>query len=236
MTRTAAVARRGPGRPPGPNQSPDVRARLVTEASRLYAAGGYAGLSYGVLAQRAHLTKATLFHYFPTKDALVLAIFAALGERLATRVQAWFDPPPESFTARLDRLIAGLIDFYGNDPVNAQIVCHGLMEVGGRGPSPLGGADAPLAFGEFVRRFTRFLEDGVAAGAFYPDRPLGTLMAIGGVVLFEFMNPPETRRRFGGGRVVPAAARTPEMLQFIRRAVVRPGVRRVAAGRRRGVR
>ena len=46
------LVRRGPGRPPGPSQAADVRARIVAEASRLYAAGGYAGLSFGTLAAR----------------------------------------------------------------------------------------------------------------------------------------------------------------------------------------
>ena len=36
--RPAAPAR--PGRPPGPSQAPQLRARLIDEASRLYAAGG----------------------------------------------------------------------------------------------------------------------------------------------------------------------------------------------------
>src|SRR5262249_15672188 len=84
--RAAAVARplvrRGPGRPPGPSQAADVRARIVAEASRLYAAGGYAGLSFGPLAARVGLTKATVFHYFPTKDALSVAVFDALRARL----------------------------------------------------------------------------------------------------------------------------------------------------------
>ena len=32
--------RRRPGRPPGPSQAAQLRARLVDEASKLYAAGG----------------------------------------------------------------------------------------------------------------------------------------------------------------------------------------------------
>ena len=65
MSARTAVGR-GPGRPPGPSQAAEVRARIIAEASRLYAAGGYAGLSFGPLAQRTGVTKATVFHYFPT--------------------------------------------------------------------------------------------------------------------------------------------------------------------------
>jgi hypothetical protein len=123
------AARRRPGRPPGPSQAPQLRARLIDEASRLYAAGGASGLSFATVAARAGLTKPTVFHYFPNKAALLRAVFDALGERLQGAAENWFDAPPASYAARLDQLIAALVDFYGRDPLNARILCHGLLEV-----------------------------------------------------------------------------------------------------------
>jgi len=230
-TRGGAALRRGPGRPPGPSQAAEVRARIVGEAGRLYASGGYAGLSFGTLAQRTDVTKATLFHYFPTKDALVYAVFDALGLQLEARALAWFDPPPRSFAARLDRLVVELVEFYGRDPVPARLVCHGLLGVEHIVPSPLARADGPPVFVEFLRRFVTFVEQGIAAGEFRPDRPLGTIMSIGGVVLFECMMPMEARRRYAGEGAVTLEQRTKEMIAFIRRAVVRPDARRLSAKR-----
>ncbi|MGH7895892.1 MAG: TetR/AcrR family transcriptional regulator, partial [Candidatus Binatia bacterium] len=181
--------RRGPGRPPGPSQAADVRARLVTEASRLYAAGGYAGLSVATLAQRVGITKASVFHYFPTKDALAVAVFDALGKRLEGRARAWFSAPPASCAARLERALRGLVEFYGADPVNAQLVCHGLLEVERLPPAPVASGESLAVFAEFVREFATFIEEGIAAGEFHPDRPLGTIISIGGIVLFECMVP-----------------------------------------------
>ena len=60
-------------------------AGIVAEATHCYAAGGYAGLSFGTVAERVGIKKATLFHYFPTKDALVHAVFDALGATLESR-------------------------------------------------------------------------------------------------------------------------------------------------------
>jgi AcrR family transcriptional regulator len=208
-----------------------VRARLVAEASRLYAAGGYAGLSFGTLAARVGITKASVFHYFPTKDALAVAVFDALGERLEGRAHAWFDAPPASYAARLERALAGLVDFYGADPVNAQLVCHGLLEVERLVSSAAAGAESLSVFAQFVREFVAFLDGGIAAGEFHDDRPLGTIVSIGGVVLFECMLPGEARRRYGGA-ALSLEARAREVIAFVRRAVVRPSAVRPARLRR----
>ena len=226
MKRTGAAALRAvrarrPGRPPGPSQAADVRARAAAEASRLYAAGGYAGLSFGTLAVRVGITKATVFHYFATKEALVDAVFDRLGTALAARAHGWFDAPPASFAARLERTLAGLVDFYGTDPVNAQIVLHGLLEVERIADRPAAAGDARTVFATFVRDFVAFIEAGIRAGEFHADRAPGTIVSIGGVVLFECMLPGAARRRYGGGGVT-LDDRAREVIDFVCRAVVRP--------------
>ncbi|MFN8643814.1 MAG: TetR/AcrR family transcriptional regulator [Candidatus Binatia bacterium] len=200
------VARRRPGRPPGPSRASRLRARLVAEASHLYAEGGYAGLSFATVAARAGLTKPTVFHYFPTKDALLRAVFDALGERLQRAAETWFDPPPTSHAARLDQLVRALVEFYGRDPLNARILCHGLLEAERLAPwRPAGTPSAPV-FDQFVRRFAQFLAAGAAAGEFHRDRPMAIIMAIGGIVLFELMLP-EQGRQFRSDRSAPRRSR-----------------------------
>lgn len=225
-----AVLRR-PGRPPGPSQAAELRRRLITEASALYAEGGSPGLSLAVLAERTGLTKPTVFHYFANKDALLRAVFEAFAERLERTAAGWFDPPPASHAARLERLVASLIAFYGADPLNARILCHALLEAehlrSWRGPR----GDEPPVFGRFVRRFSDFIQSGIDAGEFYPDRSLGVIMSIGGIILFEFMLP-ERGREFSGG--LSLAERRREMTALIRRAVVRPGARWSGNAGRRG--
>jgi AcrR family transcriptional regulator len=216
------IVRRGPGRPPGPSQAETVRARIVDEATRGYASGGYAGLSFGTVAARVGIKKATLFHYFPTKDALVHAVFDALGSELEQRARAWFDAPPASHAERLERVLRGLVAFYGADPIHARVLCHGLLEVDRVSAPPPRGAGSRSTFADFVRDFTRFIEEGITAGAFHRDRALGTIVSIGGVVLFECMLPWNARRPYGQGGAT-LNDRADEVVRFVTRAVaVRP--------------
>jgi AcrR family transcriptional regulator len=236
MNRNPPAPRRRPGRPPGPSQAAQLRARLIDEASRLYAAGGYAGISFATVAECTGLTKATVFHYFPNKQALLRGVFDVFGARLERAAVNWFDPPPATHAARLERVVESLVDFYGRDPLNARILCHGLLETHRLGPWNRGGAPIPPVFDHFVRRFVEFIASGVAAGEFYADRPLATLMAIGGIVLFEFMLPDQGRQfRAGAGGDVPLQERAREIAAIINRAVVRPAVR-LRRSRRRNAR
>jgi len=220
-------APRRPGRPPGPSQAAELRALLVDEASRLYAEGGYTGISFSTLAERAGLTKPTVFHYFANKEALVYAIFEGLGERLERTALGWFDAPPASHAARLERVVGSLVDFYGAEPLNARLLCQGLLEGDRLAPRRPGARrDAatrtPGLFTAFIRRFSDFIAAGVAAGEFYPERSASTVMTIGGIILFEFMLP-ERGQRISGR--VPLAVRKREMIAIVARAVVRPAVR-----------
>jgi AcrR family transcriptional regulator len=201
---------------------------MVEEASQLYAAGGGARISFASVAERTGLTKATMFHYFPNKEALLRAVFDSFGERLGRAAENWFDPPPHTHAARLERLIESLVAFYGRDPLNARILCHGLLEADRRAPWSASGGELPPVFAHFVRRFVAFVTSGIAAGEFHPERPMATIMAIGGIVLFEFMLPDQGRQYRAS---VSLTQRGREMAAIINRAVVRPAVRLRRRGR-----
>jgi len=192
-----------------------IREALIAAATRQYAEAGRAGISFSALASAVGLRKATVFHYFPTKDAVVDAVFAALGARLAERREAWFGGRPGSYARQLERVVGELVDFYDDDPVRARVICHGLLEARATSGSP----EPSLA--AFVAAFAGFLRAGVAAGELEPGEPAGTMMAIGGVVLFEVMIPPEARRAYG--RSSRSARRRAEVVAFVRRALATEG-------------
>ncbi|GIW40364.1 MAG: hypothetical protein KatS3mg076_0941 [Candidatus Binatia bacterium] len=236
-TAGASATRRRPGRPPGPSQAPELRRKLLEEALRLYAAGGYRGLSFSVLAERAGLQKPTVFHYFSNKDALLSAVFGALGDELEQRVLDAIEPPPASFAGRLERLTERLVDFYGREPVHARVLCHGLLEVE-RAPHLVGESAHPV-FARFVRALLDFFAGGSRAGEFYPERPAALVSALGGLVLFEFMLPEHGRRIFGEEELgFPLERRKKEIVDFVRRVAVRPEarLRAVEARKRRNQR
>jgi TetR/AcrR family transcriptional regulator, transcriptional repressor for nem operon len=94
---------------PAPN--PAVRERILEAAQRLFHASGLQGVSMDAVAAAAGLKKANLFHYYPTRAALELAVveiavrqmkeqlrahFPAEGGDPATTVAAMFDEAGQS--------------------------------------------------------------------------------------------------------------------------------------------
>ena len=114
LDRLAADARacrrsRAPARPPGmtgtmqraePPPSPAVPStpaqhgrhdRILEAATAMLAAGGEDALQMKELSQRADVSLATLYRYFPAKDHVLLAITLSRYERALTRVRG--EPP-----------------------------------------------------------------------------------------------------------------------------------------------
>jgi len=62
------------------------RERLLEAAGASFAVGGYAGTSIAEIARAAGMSKSTVFHHFPSKEALYLAVIgdavADFGQRL----------------------------------------------------------------------------------------------------------------------------------------------------------
>lgn len=67
-----------------------VRLRILETAAALFAEGGYEAVSMEKVAAAAGLKKANLFHYYPSKDALGLAVLEEAARRHAEGVRAVF--------------------------------------------------------------------------------------------------------------------------------------------------
>ena len=68
---------------PRPNRSEDIRPMIVTEALALLDEDGLAGLSIRKLAARLGMRGPSLYHYFPTKEAILDAINDHISESIA---------------------------------------------------------------------------------------------------------------------------------------------------------
>jgi TetR/AcrR family transcriptional regulator of autoinduction and epiphytic fitness len=64
------------------------KAEIVREAIRLLAANGYQAVSLEQVAEQADIAKATLYHYFSSKDELVSAALDALTVGVMDRLEA----------------------------------------------------------------------------------------------------------------------------------------------------
>jgi len=84
-------------------QNDERRRLLLEQATALFAEHGYDGLSMAQLAREAKISKALLYHYFPSKRLLFEAALADAAEDLRARTQP--DParaPAEQLSAALD--------------------------------------------------------------------------------------------------------------------------------------
>lgn len=91
----------------------DQRENILTQAAALFARSGYRGTSMNDIAAAAGLSKATLYHYYREKDAILVAIAEGHVSRLL-EVLANRELDGLTGEARLERLIARFMDEYAH--------------------------------------------------------------------------------------------------------------------------
>ena len=73
--------------------------RIVKAAEKLFARKGYAEVAMEDVAARAGLAVGTIYNYFPSKSALLLAIVRSETESLLARGRKILDDPPRDAVA-----------------------------------------------------------------------------------------------------------------------------------------
>ena len=91
--------KRGPGRPPDPQR----RARLIEISRKVFSEYGFSGTSMDKVAEAVGLRKPSLFHHFPSKEALYIAVLQLTVLEVA-RFIAESNLGEGPFATRLDRL------------------------------------------------------------------------------------------------------------------------------------
>lgn len=76
------------GRGPSPQKTEATRARLLTAAEAILAEGGYSAFTMKELAERAGCAVGLAYRYFPSREALVVALYGELARRVYGRVGA----------------------------------------------------------------------------------------------------------------------------------------------------
>jgi AcrR family transcriptional regulator len=102
------------GRPPGVD-SDETRRRILGAARSCFASQGYAATTNRVIADRAGLTAAAVYHHFGKKPDLMIAVYrvteAMYQERILQAVEAAGD-----FAAKLAALVDVIHATIGDDP------------------------------------------------------------------------------------------------------------------------
>jgi len=153
----------------------DTRLRILREAAALFRRHGYSGTSMADLSEAVGITKSSLYHHFPSKQALLLEIVQITVDRVMPMIQDIVDSD-RSATEKLHdavttHLVEGLRD-------RDNLACF-LQE--GRNLEP-GSLEAYLAKRDrYERLFRLVLDEGIEAGEFRPVDVRLTAMAILGM-------------------------------------------------------
>src|SRR5690554_7892421 len=82
--------------------APGAAERLLDTASRLFYTRGVSNVGINEIIARAGVARMTLYHHFPSKDALIKAVL----ERRAAERDTWLEQAPGMATEPLGRMLA----------------------------------------------------------------------------------------------------------------------------------
>jgi len=140
-----------------------TRERIRSEAATLFSENGFNGTSMAELASAVGITKSSLYHHFPSKQALLSEIIELTVARVTPLVQkvADLDLPAT------DRLQRGII-LHTVEAIRDQDAIACFIEEG-RYLAPDFMASHVANRDAYEQVFRRMLEDGVRSGEFVPQ-------------------------------------------------------------------
>lgn len=74
-----------------PRDASQTRERILDAANRLFYAEGIRGVSVDAVAQKAGITKRTLYYHYKSKDVLVAAYLTSRDQPNLALFESWFD-------------------------------------------------------------------------------------------------------------------------------------------------
>ncbi|MGJ4891987.1 TetR/AcrR family transcriptional regulator [Bradyrhizobium sp. HKCCYLRH3099] len=90
--------------------SDPTRARIVAAASKLFYAEGIRAVSVDAVAEKAGITKKTLYYHFRSKDDLVAAYLAARDQPNLALFKRWFDEAEGALPDKIAAIFRRLAD------------------------------------------------------------------------------------------------------------------------------
>ncbi|MEZ4321327.1 MAG: helix-turn-helix domain-containing protein [Myxococcota bacterium] len=106
---------------------PDVRSRILVEATRLFAERGYDGTSIQSVSEAVGIRRPSLLYHFNSKAELRDAV-------LANMLAYWKDTLPTILTAatsggdRLDKAMSAMAKFFVDDPNRARLLAREMLD------------------------------------------------------------------------------------------------------------
>lgn len=113
---------------PQPDDRPqDMRSRILSAATRLFATRGYDGTSIQAIAEAVGITRPTLVYHFGSKDQLRSEVLEAMlgrwRDELPARLQA-----ATSGSDRFRSAVDALLSFFHADPHRARLLLREILD------------------------------------------------------------------------------------------------------------
>lgn len=108
--RPAVEERRSPGRPAG-STGDQTRERVLAAAVEVFARHGLVGASVRDIAREARIRVSSLYHHFPSKEALYQAVQARVDDQLREMMLGVMARSPDLRTMTRE-VIGGIFDFF----------------------------------------------------------------------------------------------------------------------------
>lgn len=110
-----------------PEASDDIKARILSEATRLFAARGYEGASVAAIAEAVGVRGPSLLYHFRSKELLRAAVLESL-------LGHWKDDLPRVLLAarggsdRLESAVRAMLGFFQAEPDRARLLMRELLD------------------------------------------------------------------------------------------------------------
>ncbi len=147
-----------------PPHSPEKKSRILTAAREVCSEGGYEAARMDEIARRAGVSKGTLYNFFESKEALLLATVLASHQDFVVVLPAVEDPSLD-VRERLDALIESLADGF-EGIVRYNMLAHQAWSVVLGSPSMRQELLSALRtiYAGYVEQLQSILEAGVRSG------------------------------------------------------------------------
>jgi AcrR family transcriptional regulator len=159
---TRAPVKSGPGRPAGVDAA-ETRDRILKAARACFAAQGYEGTSTRMIAEKAGLATAALYHHFGKKSDLMLAVHRARNEASYAPIRAAADAA-DTFAGKVEGLMMAIHEALRADPEQG-VFASVARDEARRHPELAEIADDT----EFEELFAEIIRFGVKAGDIAPS-------------------------------------------------------------------
>ncbi|MGH7764460.1 MAG: TetR/AcrR family transcriptional regulator [Candidatus Dormibacteraceae bacterium] len=176
---------------------PAARDRILEAALVMVGASGLAALSMDELADRAHVSRATLYRLFPGKSALFTSLIYAYSplQPVTDILIAMSEEPPDAVMPEIARAVYRTV--LGGGESRLGMLRTLFFEVSGLAPDTEEAATEVI--GRLVGSLATYLVGQMSAGRLRRMSPILALQSFIGPIFFHLMTRPVTQRLLGMG-------------------------------------